>query len=309
MTSVTPDEDLATTEAEDAVDEYFSILPNRLLVASGNAIKLYLVLSTYTNPKRPTVWPSRKTLASKLGLAKPASIDRYIKELEDLGAVTVVPRYRADGGQSSSGYRLHQTRTPRAVPGGRGIRSEGPPPIPYRGQLNLDTNMNLEKDIWSSEDDRPESAEEIHEEISDPGPGELDGQTDALEVLVSIEDAWVEFWTSYPRKAAKKAARKAWDKAIKETDPSTLTAAAKAYAADPGRSEQYTKHATTWLNGGCWEDAPLPGRETPWGSPPADRAADMWNVQMPINEDGTVTTPSGRRIPSGVIAAENLALD
>lgn len=295
MNSITAEEDLATSSPDEAADEYFSILPNRLLVASGNAIKLYLVLTTYLHPGSPTVWPSRKTLAKALGLAKPASIDRYIKELEDLGGITVMPRYRKDGGQSSSAYRIHRARKTPERQGDGGVAQKGHPPVAQKGQLNLDTNVNLEEKTMPDAVERAPGAPEI-----------LEGQTDALDVIDTAETQWAEFWDAYPRKTAKKAARRAWDKAIKSEDPSKIIAGALAYKLDPNRDEAYTKYPSGWINEGRWDDPPLPPRRGSNGAP--DRAADMFNVQLPVDADGMVTLPSGRRIPSGRIAPDQLAV-
>jgi len=67
-------------------------------------------------------------------------------------------------------------------------------------------------------------------------------------------DGFAEFWAAYPRKVAKGAAGKAWAKAVKLASPEVIIAAASAYAADPQRNPQYTKHPATWLNGQCWSD-------------------------------------------------------
>lgn len=66
------------------------------------------------------------------------------------------------------------------------------------------------------------------------------------------------FWAVYPRKAAKRAALGAWDKACRRADPQEILDGAVAYARDPNRQDEYTKHAATWLNGDCWADEPLP---------------------------------------------------
>ena len=88
------------------------------------------------------------------------------------------------------------------------------------------------------------------------------------------------FWATYPRKEAKRQAWKAWGKAIERATPERITAGARRYASDPNRSDQFTKHGSTWLNADGWEDEPLPspaGRDnthaawsTPKGYDPAD---------------------------------------
>jgi hypothetical protein len=68
------------------------------------------------------------------------------------------------------------------------------------------------------------------------------------------------FWSVYPRKHGKQAAIRAWLTAIKKVEPQVIVEAAKRYADDPNRVDQFTAHASTWLNQGRWEDAPLPNR-------------------------------------------------
>lgn len=75
-----------------------------------------------------------------------------------------------------------------------------------------------------------------------------------------LDQLWAAFWRCYPKKVKPLAARKCWDKAITRADPRDLIDAAATYAkqqADPWLA-QFTKHPTTWLNGGCWDDEPEP---------------------------------------------------
>ena len=74
-----------------------------------------------------------------------------------------------------------------------------------------------------------------------------------------------EFWAGYPRKVAKDAAAKAYAAAIKRgATPEALHAGAKRYAGErAGQDPRFTKHATTWLNGGCWSDEPPPTADGP----------------------------------------------
>lgn len=69
-----------------------------------------------------------------------------------------------------------------------------------------------------------------------------------------------DFWAVYPRRSDKAAAKKAFDKATKITNVSDIIEGARRYADDPNRDPEFTKHAATWLNHGCWEDEPLPPR-------------------------------------------------
>jgi hypothetical protein len=75
-----------------------------------------------------------------------------------------------------------------------------------------------------------------------------------------------EFWSVYPLKKAKQTAQKAWLKAllaVKKPARAALAAAilegAKRYAKErAGQDAKFTRHPSTWLNGGCWEDEPAP---------------------------------------------------
>ena len=66
------------------------------------------------------------------------------------------------------------------------------------------------------------------------------------------------FWAAYPKKVDKRAAFTAWRTATKRAQPSAIVAGAERYAADPGRSPQYTKNPATWLRADSWDNEPLP---------------------------------------------------
>lgn len=84
-------------------------------------------------------------------------------------------------------------------------------------------------------------------------------------------DGFDEFWTAYPRRknSSKADARKAYIRALKAgADPTTILAGANTYARDRnGHDQQYTAHASTWLNGKRWEtqhDEPAPNGSRGW---------------------------------------------
>lgn len=87
-----------------------------------------------------------------------------------------------------------------------------------------------------------------------------DNRIQSTDIQNASIKAFDEFWFAYPRKHGKQAAVKAWLTAIKKVDPSIIIEATKRYAADPNRVDQFTAHASTWLNQGRWEDSPLPSR-------------------------------------------------
>lgn len=77
----------------------------------------------------------------------------------------------------------------------------------------------------------------------------------------SYPDDFENVWALYPAKRDKKAAYKAYIKASKEVDYEALTAGVVRYRDDPNRTPQFTKHFSTWLNAGSWDDEPLPAKD------------------------------------------------
>lgn len=69
-------------------------------------------------------------------------------------------------------------------------------------------------------------------------------------------DDFENFWRTYPRHIEKKSAFKAWRIALKSgATADEITAGAARYAKyRAGEPERFTKHPSTWLNQGCWED-------------------------------------------------------
>lgn len=69
-------------------------------------------------------------------------------------------------------------------------------------------------------------------------------------------DDFENFWRTYPRCIEKKSAFKAWKTALKSgATADEITAGAARYAKyRAGEPERFTKHPSTWLNQGCWED-------------------------------------------------------
>jgi hypothetical protein len=83
----------------------------------------------------------------------------------------------------------------------------------------------------------------------------------AVEIIEPTEiqspGSFEQWWELYPRKVARTGAAKAYERIIKskQATPSQLLAGVTRYAQErKGQDPKYTKHATTWLSQGCWED-------------------------------------------------------
>ncbi|MES5383875.1 hypothetical protein [Mycolicibacterium conceptionense] len=68
------------------------------------------------------------------------------------------------------------------------------------------------------------------------------------------------WWHHYPRKAGKRKAFAAWQSARRRATDEQLIEGAKRYAADPNRTDQFTKYPEGWLSRDGWDDDPLPAR-------------------------------------------------
>ena len=88
---------------------------------------------------------------------------------------------------------------------------------------------------------------------------------------MSSDSDFETFWRAYPRKVAKLKAEKLYAGIIKSGRASVndLLEGARRYAAERASEDpKFTKHPTTWLNGGCWTDE----RKIPAKFAPSNRA-------------------------------------
>jgi len=118
------------------VEDRFAIVPEWLLDADigDAAVRLYAVLLRYGQSSGARM-PSRATLARRMHKKSTDSVDRALKELVAIGAVTVEHRY--DGGQRlTNAYHLRTSRTAQHAlvpPRGGWPQKSGYPHEPGRG--------------------------------------------------------------------------------------------------------------------------------------------------------------------------------
>ena len=88
-------------------DFYFAQIPEWVLYSkiSAQAVRLYAVLHRYAD-KEGTAFPSRKTLAGRLNMTSPKTVDAALKELIELGAITSQKRFDEAGDQTSNLYTV-----------------------------------------------------------------------------------------------------------------------------------------------------------------------------------------------------------
>ena len=82
-------------------------------------------------------------------------------------------------------------------------------------------------------------------------------------VKTNISSDFEKFYNVYPRKVGKQAALKAFAKALAVASVDEILSGALRYGNDANLpvDENFIPHPATWLNGGRWEDGPLPERK------------------------------------------------
>lgn len=96
-------------ESQDKIiaDNFFAIIPEWLLFAdiSPQAVRLYGVLRRYAD-RDGSCFPSRKRLASDLRMESTKPVDRALKELVSIGAITMEHRHTEQGDLQSNLYTV-----------------------------------------------------------------------------------------------------------------------------------------------------------------------------------------------------------
>lgn len=236
--------DDTATGSQLASDNHFAIIPEWVAYSpvSANAIRVYIVLARHTNSDH-TCFPSRRTIADKAYLSL-SGVDRAIKELVAINALTVEKRFSHNHDRTSNLYTLIY----------RGVSS----PVTRGGVTGEEGSSHHRLGVAS-------------DLIQEREPSNENKRTRAKKkdtTSTQVDEEFDRFWAIYPRRIGKGAARKAWTTAITTTTPDTIIAGLQRYAPTrTGQDPQYTPHPATWLNQQRWEDEP----ETPHTGPQTRR--------------------------------------
>lgn len=87
------------------------------------AVRVYAALARFADNDTGSSWPSRATLAERCGGCSVDSVDRALRQLRDLGAITVERRRTAEGDPDTSLYTIR-----RLPPDGLGVAAPVRPP-------------------------------------------------------------------------------------------------------------------------------------------------------------------------------------
>lgn len=237
-----------TASAHVNLEARFAAIPEELLydpAIPAEAVRVYGVLVRHGSDPA-NCYPGHARIAAFIGKSA-RSVPAWIKALEDAGWVTRVPRWRRgdeitttdpDGEKgwepTSNGYLVyaHKRAEQRGVPAGERV----PPRADGRGGSPLE-NAPKESKGNESQGEQPL--------FGDAGQ--------------SIDAAFDEFWSVYPKKVKKDAARKAWIAAVKRAGSArAIVEGATRYACSRrGQDSKFTAHPTSWLNDGRWADEPV----------------------------------------------------
>lgn len=202
----------------------FSIVPEWVLDRglSPTALKLYIVMARFADWNTGMAFPSRETLADRMGCST-KTVDRAVIEVVAAECVDKISR----GRYASALYRVYQV-DPRK------------------------THMSSEQTDMSSEGTDLSSRSDKNDHLT---------RTTELEPLEQqpLNDIKVQFnewWAVYPRRRGKGEAAKAFAKALEKTTFEHLLAMTVRFADDPHRPTDFTPLPSTWLNQERWDDDP-----------------------------------------------------
>jgi hypothetical protein len=244
----------------------FATIPRAVLHDStlpSHAKMVYLVLSSHVGGKE-TVWPSHKTIAEIAGISV-TQVKRMLQLLRGAGLVDWIERKPEKRVQLSNEYWLLAGSNPAPE---KVVVPPGPRP----------TRTPSHQDPVPPEGGRGPGRATERESLNKPTTGSI------KRLPTNINALFDRFWAAYPRKVEKAKAMKLFaDKVRKDVDPEVIIAGAERYRRDPNREDEFTKHPTTWLNGGCWDDEPLPPRSNGRGAPPPPRRPQQGlTVPLPL---------------------------
>lgn len=185
-------------------------------------------------------WPSVRTIAKKANIDS-RTAQRAVRRLVEMGELKV----REYAGQNGTHRYRVVMKTPRqdATPPGERPPGEMPPP-------RQDATLAFDADPPGRMP--PPPRQDATRNVLEPSKNQelMSDRT----TISSTDPRFVEFWNTYPKRVGRGAALRAFIAALKRAPVEDILKGAARYRDDPGRTEQYTAHASTWLNADRWSD-------------------------------------------------------
>lgn len=202
-------------------------------------------------------WPSMSRLCKKTGISTKSTVRKNIKELAELGYISIENRTRINGSLTSNMYTL----------GGGSKNDLG---VEINPRVGSEMGVGVGSDLGV-----------LYEPPSKP-PIEPSPNNDQKDLEIKFN----RFWERYPRKIGKKKAKQFFAK-INYADSEFwrdfmfgLTEYVNHHEMIKTETK-YIKHPASWINGEHWEDE-LPSAnygEKPTGDPAIDRLKNRLNPQ------------------------------
>lgn len=237
----------------------YTVIPNGILPEgqiSARAWGIYAYLLS-----RPDGWIIRVPHLQTVFKEGRGAIYTALHELCELDLMTKTVDV-IQGGTPVTRFRLvvHEVSASVQIPGNG---------IPKNGIPKIDT-VNQYGGVTTTEDNQPSAQQSLIADL--PSTHSAASEKTRQDPLSRFD----EFWSVYPRKTAKGQARKAWPAAVRKATAETIIKGAMRYRDDPNRSDRFTKHPATWLNGECWEDPPEVARSENGNGPVPDQIPANW---------------------------------
>jgi len=179
-------------------------------------------------------------------------VERWLKILE---RDAVIRRYVVDGKR----YLLVQNWNEHQRPS-HPAKSVIPVPIPQEHAGVEDSGNPPEDCAKTSANGSPEQGAVSSEHGAD--------EQEDLPPTTTVAEDFEAAWSEYPIKKERKRAEAAYKKALDDATPAEILAGVRRYRDDPERDPKFTKHFSTWLNAGCWQDEiatpTKPTAASPW---------------------------------------------
>lgn len=142
----------------------FSIVPEWVIVSglSHGAVRLYALIARYADYSTGEAFPSRATLGGKLRVSKD-TVDRFIKELVDVGALEVVRR--RDGVVWQSNLYIVR-RSQRRPQGGSTPAPSGRKPAPRGGRTDAPRGGGMDAALTRTSELEPTEQDLLTSDVS-----------------------------------------------------------------------------------------------------------------------------------------------
>ena len=214
-------------------------------------------------------WPGMKRIADKCDMSA-RQVSTHVTNLEKAGILTTNRRMKDNNQYSTYDYQLN-----------------------FASGSLLPVEADFQRNSTSGGQQKPTSGG-LAEADFRTEPSVSNRKKEPSVSSSSDDDAFQQFWQTYPRKVGKDAARTALKRALKKTDLETILTGLHLYNLTRPKETQFVVHPTTWLNQGRWADEPdqPPQPEKPLApSRPVQYCGNCWNGWIELADDTLTPCP------------------